>query len=73
MPPEEPDAWLDTRSAAEYLGVHRDTVRRLAALRAIPTEQAGTGCKRYFRCSDLDRWRMRIEPSASAIASRSAS
>jgi excisionase family DNA binding protein len=51
------DEWLDTRGAAEYLGVHRDTVRRLAAERAVPSEQEGAGCKIYFRRRDLDTWR----------------
>jgi len=51
------DEWLDTRRAAEYLGIGRDSLPRLAAERAIPTEQAGVGCKLYFRRSDLDEWR----------------
>src|SRR5258708_4277421 len=54
---EEDDCWLDTRRAAEYLGVHRETVRRLVAERVLPAEQAGTGCKLYFRRRDLDQWR----------------
>ena len=49
--------WLDSRHAAEYLGVHRDTLRKLAAERSIPSEQEGPGCKLYFRRSDLDAWR----------------
>lgn len=49
--------WLDSRRAAEYLGVHRDTLRKLAAERAIPAEQDGRGCKLFFRRSDLDTWR----------------
>jgi excisionase family DNA binding protein len=49
--------WLDSRRAAEYLGVHRDTLRKLAAERAIPAEQDGPGCKLFFRRSDLDIWR----------------
>jgi excisionase family DNA binding protein len=52
-----PDEWLDSRHAAEYLGVHRDTLRKLAAERAIPSEQDGPGCKLYFRRSELDAWR----------------
>ena len=52
-----PDEWLDSRHAAEYLGVHRDTLRKLAAERSIPSEQDGPGCKLYFRRSDLDTWR----------------
>ena len=51
------DEWFDSRNAAAYLGVHRDTVRKLAAERAIPCEQDGPNCKLYFRRSDLDRWR----------------
>lgn len=38
---------LDARGAAEYLGVHRDTLRKLAAQRAIPTHQDGPGCNLY--------------------------
>jgi excisionase family DNA binding protein len=49
--------WLDSRHAADYLGLHRDTLRKLAAERAIPSEQDGPGCKLYFRRSDLDAWR----------------
>jgi excisionase family DNA binding protein len=51
------DEWSDSRHAADYLGVHRDTLRKLAAERAIPSEQDGPGCKLYFRRSDLDAWR----------------
>jgi excisionase family DNA binding protein len=51
------DEWFDSRHAAAYLGVHRDTLRKLAAERAIPCEQDGPNCKLYFRRSDLDLWR----------------
>ncbi len=51
------DEWFDSRHAAEYLGVHRDTLRKLGAERAIPSEQDGPGCKLYFRRSDRDTWR----------------
>lgn len=51
------DEWFDSRHAAEYLGVHRDTLRKLAAERAIPSEQDAPGCKFYFRRSALDAWR----------------
>jgi excisionase family DNA binding protein len=54
---EERESWLDTQRAAEYLGVHRDTIRRLAAKCVIPAEQTGAGCKLFFRRRDLDRWR----------------
>ena len=51
------DDWLDTRGASEYLGIHRDSLRRMAAEGVIPAEQAGAGCKLFFRRSDLDAWR----------------
>lgn len=51
------EEWYDSRHAAEYLGVHRDTLRKLVAARSIPAEQDGPGCKLYFRRSDLDAWR----------------
>jgi len=61
------DEWLDTRRAAEYLGIHRDSLRRLAAERAIPTEQASAGCKLYFKRSDLDAWRCSSPVSLAAL------
>ncbi len=51
------DEWYDSRHAAEYIGVHRDTLRKLAAERTIPAEQDAPGCKLYFRRSVLDAWR----------------
>ena len=54
---ERADEWFDSRHAADYLGVHRDTLRKLAAERAIPSEQDSPNCKLYFRRSDLDAWR----------------
>jgi excisionase family DNA binding protein len=53
----ELDRWMDSRDAAAYLGVHRDTLRRLAAAGAVPSEQDGPRCKRYFSKAALDRWR----------------
>lgn len=57
QPCDTQDEWLDSRAAADYLGLHRDTLRRLAAERAIPAEQEGPGCKLYFRRTALDDWR----------------
>jgi excisionase family DNA binding protein len=55
---DDRDEWFDSRQAAEYLGLHRDTLRRLAAARAIPAEQDGRGCRLFFRRSVLDDWRL---------------
>lgn len=57
VPTNPADEWLDSRRAAEYLGIGRDSIRRLAAEGTLPTEQAGVGCKLFFRRSDLDAWR----------------
>lgn len=57
VPKSGPDEWLDCRRAADYLGIHRDTLRKLAAERAVPAEQDGPGCKLFFRRADLDEWR----------------
>jgi excisionase family DNA binding protein len=54
---QPPDGWMDARAAAAYLGVHRDTLRKLAAERAVPVHQDGPGCKLYFRRDELDNWR----------------
>jgi excisionase family DNA binding protein len=53
----QPDRWMDSCDAAIYLGVHRDTLQKLAAAGAVPNEQDGPGHKRYFSKSALDRWR----------------
>ena len=62
---EAADDWMDTRRATEYLGIHRDSLRRLAAEGTIPAEQAGAGCKLFFRRSDLDAWR---SPGSTSVA-----
>jgi excisionase family DNA binding protein len=51
------DHWLNTAEAAQYLGMSASRLGKLAASRAIPSEQDGPGCKRYFERSALDRWR----------------
>jgi hypothetical protein len=45
-PGEAAPEWLDSRGAAEYLGLHGGAVRKLAAGRAIPAEQEGPGCRK---------------------------
>ena len=64
------DAWLDSNDAAEYLGISRGSVRRLAAEGSIPTEQAGVGCKLYFQRSALDEWRRSCHRPIEASRSR---
>jgi len=51
------DRWLSTKEAAAYLGMHPDSLRRLASAKQIPYEQDGPGCLLHFRLSDIDAWR----------------
>lgn len=57
------DDWMDARAAADYIGVHRDTLRKLAAERAVPVHQDGPGCKLYFHRDELDDWRRTSRPT----------
>jgi excisionase family DNA binding protein len=59
---DQPRQWMDARDAAAYLGVHRDTVRKLAAEGAIPVHQDGPGSRLYFRRAELDEWRLTAKP-----------
>ncbi len=61
---EPVEEWMDTRRAAVYLGVHRDTIRKLAAERSIATHQDGPGCKLSFRRDELDEWRRSSRPTS---------
>ena len=51
------DPWLDTRQAANHLGLSLHALRHLVARRAVPYVQDGPGSKVYFRASQLDAWR----------------
>jgi integrase len=42
------DEWLDSRQAAEYLGLHRNTLRRLAAGRATPSSRTVAAASSSF-------------------------
>jgi excisionase family DNA binding protein len=55
----EPDRWLITREAAEYLGLSIHAMHRLTAERSIPLHQEGPGARCFFKRSELDKWRGR--------------
>jgi excisionase family DNA binding protein len=57
--PSEPatDGWLDSRRAADYLGISRDALHRLTAERAVPFHQDRPGGRLYFLRSELDESR----------------
>jgi hypothetical protein len=51
------DGWLNTRQAAEYLGMSPSALHKLTAARAIPFEQERPRAKCWFQRSQLDQWR----------------
>jgi len=57
MPTPSERQWLNTKQAAEHLGMTTDALHKLTAARAVPFEQEGPGCKCWFQRSDLDHWR----------------
>ena len=50
------DGWMDTRAAADHLGLSTHALYRLVARREIPYSQDGPGAKCYFKRSALDAW-----------------
>jgi excisionase family DNA binding protein len=56
--------WMAIETAARYLDVTVERVRKLHARREIPFYQEGKGCRVFFRRSELDEWmaRSRIAP-----------
>jgi excisionase family DNA binding protein len=59
--------WLNTKEAAEYLGVHPDTLGKAASRGEIESEQEKPGAKRWFEPQVLDAWR-RGEPQITDAA-----
>jgi excisionase family DNA binding protein len=49
------DGWLDSKAAAEYLGVSRATIHNLVNQRKLPRHGA-RGHKLVFRTSELDAY-----------------
>lgn len=54
-PPD--DGWLNSKQAADYLGLSVTSLHKLTAARAIPFEQDAPGAKCWFKRSDMDAWR----------------
>jgi excisionase family DNA binding protein len=54
---KSPDRWLDSKEAADHLGISLHALRHLTARRALPFAQDAPGSKMFFRASELDAWR----------------
>lgn len=52
-----PGGWLESKTAAEYLGISVDALHRLTAARALTFSQERPNAKCFFRRSDLDAYR----------------
>lgn len=62
------EKWLTCAAAAEYLGVHPDTLRKAARAGHIRFEQDGPGCRMFFRREDLDE--SRLAPGTRGVEQR---
>lgn len=67
---EGEDRWHDTRAAAQHVGMSLDAFKK--TMHEIPSSQSAPGCKRYFRRSNLDRWRTGNDAGASTSLPRAA-
>lgn len=52
----ETERWLTTEEAAEYLNVHRETLRGWARKKEIPAAKLGNRGGFRFKREDLDRF-----------------
>ena len=57
QPDASADAWMDSKTAAAYLGLKPNALHKLTSGRAIPSEQHVPRGKHWFKRSDLDAWR----------------
>ncbi|MBA3844185.1 MAG: helix-turn-helix domain-containing protein, partial [Actinobacteria bacterium] len=48
--------WMGVETAARYLDVSPQRLRKLVAAGSIPHVQEGPGCRVFFGRADLDRW-----------------
>jgi excisionase family DNA binding protein len=48
--------WMRLDTAATYLDMSPERLRKLVARRAIPFSQEGPGCRVFFERSALDEW-----------------
>ncbi len=48
--------WMSVETAARYLDVSAERVRKLQARRKIPYHQEDVGCRVHFNRRDLDVW-----------------
>jgi excisionase family DNA binding protein len=46
--------WMGIETAAQYLDVSPERLRKLQARRRLPFHQEGPGCRVFFRRSELD-------------------
>lgn len=49
-------AWMSVETAARYLDVSAERVRKLIAARAIPYAQEAPGCRVFLSRAALDEW-----------------
>jgi len=58
--------WMSVETAAKYLDVSPERLRKLQARRLLPFHQEGPGCRVFFRRTDLDAAMSELQPRARA-------
>lgn len=53
----EPEAWMDTKAAAEYLDISVTALHKLTSARKLNFSQRVRGAPCFFRRRDLDAYR----------------
>jgi excisionase family DNA binding protein len=56
QPPDTEDGWMDTRAAADYIGLTPNALHKIAARDGIPCSRPAGTRKLRFRRSELDEW-----------------
>ena len=53
------DQWLDSKKAADYLGISRTAIHKLTSARQVSFSQTVPGAPCFFRRQELDAYRER--------------
>jgi excisionase family DNA binding protein len=60
--------WMSVESAARYMDVSPERLRKLVARREVPFHQEGRRCRVLFRRRDLDEWLNSLRQPANGSA-----
>lgn len=56
LPAEPWPEWMSVETAARYLDVPVERLRKLTTRRSVPFHQEGKGCRVFYSRAELDEW-----------------